>query len=122
MYDKELVSEILQQIFTAIERVEFRFTPVATPDFFLETEEGLEKLDAICMALIAIGESLKNIDKITDQSLLSKYPSINWKQIKGMRDVISHHYFDIDAEAVFQVCKSDIAELKQAIIKIKNEI
>jgi hypothetical protein len=34
----------------------------------------MEKLDAICMQLIAIGEALKNLDKITADSLLSKYP------------------------------------------------
>jgi len=35
-------------------------------DDFLVSEPGLEKLDAICMQLIAIGESLKNLDKITN--------------------------------------------------------
>ena len=73
MYDQELVVEILSQIVTALERIEFRFKPVTTSDFFLENEKGLEKLDAICMAIIGIGESLKNIDKLTDKKLLLKY-------------------------------------------------
>ncbi len=30
------------------------------------------------MMLIAIGESLKNIDKITSGSLLTQYPQIDW--------------------------------------------
>lgn len=33
--------------------------------------------------------------------LLDKYPAIEWKKIMGMRDILSHHYFDIDAEIVF---------------------
>jgi len=37
----------------------------------------MEKLDAICMQLIAIGEGLKNVDKITDNSLLHQYPDVN---------------------------------------------
>lgn len=61
----------------------------------------MEKLDAICMQLIAIGEALKNLDKITNDSLLPNYPQIDWKKVKGMRDIISHHYFDIDAEAIY---------------------
>jgi len=32
------------------------------------------------MQLIAIGESLKNLDKITSHSLLSKYPKFEWKK------------------------------------------
>ena len=34
------------------------------------------------MQLIAIGESLKNIDKITNKELLEKYPQIDWKGAK----------------------------------------
>jgi len=33
--------------------------------FFTNSHYGVEKLDSICMLFIAIGESLKNIDKIT---------------------------------------------------------
>lgn len=35
------------------------------------------------MKLIAIGESLKNLDKITKSMLLIKYPEIDWKAAKG---------------------------------------
>jgi uncharacterized protein with HEPN domain len=39
-----------------------------------------------------------------------------------MRDIISHHYFDIDAEAVFYVCKNELVTLNQTIIQIKNDL
>ena len=65
-------------------------------------KQGWKKLDAIRMQLIAIGEALKNLDKITADSLLPKYPQIDWKKVKGMRDVISHHYFDIDVRPFIQ--------------------
>ncbi len=39
------------------------------------------------MMLIAIGESLKKLDKITDGELLKKYPDIDWAGAKGMRDI-----------------------------------
>ena len=42
-----------------------RLEPVGSVDFFTNSADGMEKLDAVCMLLIAIGESLKNIDKIT---------------------------------------------------------
>ncbi len=78
----------------------------------------MEKLDAICMLLIAIGESLKKIDKITNQTLLVQYPEIDWKGVKGMRDIISHHYFDIDAEEIYWVCDNQISVLAKTIKKI----
>ena len=91
-------------------------------DYFFDSEQGLEKLDSICMALITIGESLKNLDKITGKELLSKYSAINWKRIMGMRDIISHHYFDLDAEIVFDVCQNKLIPLKSIIEKMLNDI
>ena len=70
------------------------------------------------MLLIAIGESLKNIDKITNDSLLSAYPEISWKGAKSMRDIISHQYFSIDAEIIFNVCDKNIENLHNTISKI----
>ena len=40
-----------------------RFKPINNSDDFLNNDIGLEKLDSICMQLIAIGESLKNFKR-----------------------------------------------------------
>jgi uncharacterized protein with HEPN domain len=122
MFDCELVSAILQQIIEATTRIERRCAAINTPDDFLATESGIDKLDGICMMLIAIGESLKNLDKITCGKLLSTHPEIDWKGAKGIRDIISHHYFDLDAEVVFSVCMDRLPGLVQAIKSMQNEI
>lgn len=122
MSDIKLIQDILSQIECAANRVERRFGSIESINTFLDSEEGLEKLDAICMQLIAIGESLKNLDKITNGELLPKYPQVDWKGAKGMRDVITHHYFDLDAEAVYNVCLEDIPVLIKTIGCIINEI
>jgi len=76
MYDKALAVEILSQILTSAQTILKRFEPIKSPDDFTASGSNLEKLDAICMQLIAIGESLKNLDKVTDNSLLPQYPHI----------------------------------------------
>ena len=40
----------------------------------------------------------------------------------GMRNIISHQYFDIDAEAVFQVCYIEIPRLSKTIEKMIKDI
>lgn len=85
MFDKLLVIEILRQILAAGEKVSGRFEGIRTADDFLIDERGLERLDSICMQLIAIGESLKNLDKITHQELLPKYPSIEWQKVNPVK-------------------------------------
>ena len=122
MYDKSLVIEILDQIIEAIKIVEERCSFVTHQDDFTDTKEGQEKLDAICMKLIAVGESLKKIDHITDSALLKKYPQVEWKKIKGIRDFISHHYFDLDAEMIFGICQDNIRELLTVLKQIENDL
>ena len=122
MYDRKLIREILSQIFDAIQKIKKRFCPISSPEEFTSSDEGMEKLDSICMQLIAIGESLKNLDKITSRDLLSKYPEIDWKKVIGMRDIISHHYFDLDAESIFDVCENHIDKVGNTIEKILNDI
>lgn len=115
MYDIELVREILRQILGAAQTITRRFAPITSPEDFVRSEAGLEKLDAICMQLIAIGESVKHLDKMTESTLLPRYPQIEWKRVMGMRDVLSHHYFDLDAEVVYSVCANQVKVLTQTI-------
>jgi len=117
-YDIELVLEILNKIKNSLEIILYRFKPIKRVEDFTGSPWGMEKLDSICMQLIAIGEGVKKIDKITKGTLFSKYPQIDWKGVKGMRDIISHHYFDVDAEIIYEVCKNKIPEFKKVISEI----
>ena len=88
---------------------------ISCDDGLILFKKGMVLLDATCMLLIAIGESLKNLDKTTDGKLLPTYPSIPWKNVKGLRDIIAHHYFDVDAAQILWIIKNEIAPLKEAI-------
>ncbi len=101
MYDKELVVEKLTQISDALDRVARRFEGIKSAEDFLASEQGLDMLDGICMMLIAVGENFKSIDRMTERKILTQYPDVNWRGVKGVRDVISHQYFNIDAEEIF---------------------
>ena len=122
LLSNKLIKEILEQILEATEWIKRKCSYARCEDDFIDTEEGQEKLDSICIKLIAIGESLKNIDKITHNQLLAKYPEIEWKKIKGIRDFISHHYFDIDAGIIFDICQNHIDPLKRTIQTILKDI
>ena len=79
-------------------------------------------LDAISIMLIALGERCKNLDKVTDGALLTRYPSVDWKGVKGMRDIISHHHFDINAESVFSVRRKHIPNLQQTLATMLKDL
>lgn len=121
MYDRELLLEDLKNIVWALDQISKRFQTIKSCDDFLKDDNGLEKLDSICMQLINIGEALKQVDKLTDAKLLAGYPEIDWKKAKGMRDIITHHYFDIDAETIYAVCSEHVPEMKKVMGNILSD-
>lgn len=122
MFDKHLVLSILKQIDEALEKTKGRASHIQSANDFTDSPSGMEKLDSICMLFIAIGEALKNIDKITGGSLLSQYPETDWKGAIGFRDIIAHHYFDIDAEQVFWICTHELESLDATIKKMMEDL
>jgi uncharacterized protein with HEPN domain len=118
MYDRKLALEILTQVYQATQTILMRFEPVKTVNDFTDSPAGMEKLDSICMLLIAIGEALKNLDKVTNNTMLSKDDPVDWKKAKGMRDIISHHYFEIDADVIYHVCTHHVPIMASSIKKM----
>ena len=119
---QSIALDILEDILSAIERLEERTKDIHSTDDFLSSASGMVLLDATCMLLIAIGESLKNLDKVTNGELLPTYPSIPWKNVKGLRDIIAHHYFDVDAAQILWIIKNEISPLKEAIRFFINDL
>lgn len=122
MYKKELALDSLLNIESALETIVERAAFANTADDFLISPDGMLRLDAICMNLIALGEAVKGLDKITKGELLAKYPEIYWSGVMKMRDKIAHHYFEMDAEVVFKTLKEDIPMILPVIYRIKKDI
>jgi uncharacterized protein with HEPN domain len=67
------------------------------------------------MLFIGVAESLKEIDKITDGELLSRYQKIDWIGVKGFRDIVVYRHFDIDAELFYWICTHELRPLSDTI-------
>ena len=106
---------LLFQIRTAILQLKEWNNNVQSSDDYYCSPDGMKNLAASCMLIEAIGESVKQIDKITDGNLLAKRPEIPWKDVIGIRNHIAHGYFDIDGDMVFDVVKNDLDSLLEAI-------
>jgi uncharacterized protein with HEPN domain len=122
MFDRILALEVINLIDENLKMVLQRTKHLTSADDFTSSDAGMILLDSVCMKLIAVGESIKNLDKITNKELLPKYSQIQWKQAMGMRDIIVHHYFDVDAEQIFNTLKEDIPTLINVLAEMKNEL
>jgi uncharacterized protein with HEPN domain len=124
MYDRTLILEILQRMEEALLTLTEGTRRTGHVNELLASPAGRLMLDGICMNLIVIGEDVKNLDRYSRQALLPSYPSIAWRKIMGMRDVIAHHYFEVDADKVFDTLRNDIPPLLttiQQMIKDQQE-
>ncbi|MCM1718719.1 HepT-like ribonuclease domain-containing protein [Bacteroides ovatus] len=122
MCKSQIIESLLKKIFQTVERILANSETITSPSFYLLTPSGMERLESTCMLLIAIGEGVKGVDKLTDKKLLSLYPEMDWKGVMGMRDIIAHHYFDLDAEIVYDVIKHDLPKLKDVLQQIIDDL
>ncbi len=111
---KELLLKKLLDVKDAIVRIENSFSKIDRAENFLDNPDAMDKMDAISMRLQAIGEVIKKIQKEYPE-LLNTHPEIDWKGVINFRDKISHHYFDIDAEEIFKICKHHLPVLSNTI-------
>ncbi len=118
MFDQEIVMDSLLKIRKAIETIEERSAVISDLNALLCTPNGMMRIDAICMNLIALGEAVKGLDKQTHGELLPKYPEVYWSGVMRMRDKIAHHYFEIDTDVVFRTIQEDIPQMKVVVDKI----
>ena len=105
----------LSQIKAAILQLQEWNKDVLSPDDYYCSSDGMRNLAASCMLLEAIGEGVKQIDKLTQGQLLIERPEIPWRDVVGIRNHIAHGYFDIDGDIVYDAIKNNMSELLVAI-------
>ena len=73
---------------------------------------------AVVKKIEIIGEAIKNIPK----EVKVEYKTIPWKDIVGMRNKITHNYFKIDYEIVWNVVKEKLPALKIQVERVLKEM
>ncbi|MFH1377074.1 MAG: DUF86 domain-containing protein [Candidatus Woesearchaeota archaeon] len=111
---KRSLDLFIKDILDSIKNIEI-FMKNISKEHFLKNRE---KQNAVIREIEIVGEAVKNIPN----SFRSKYPDIPWRDISGIRDIITHGYFRIDLETVWKVIEDDLPDLKQKIKKIKKDL
>ena len=106
------LSLYLNDIIESIERIQKYAFNIS----YEQLIEDKKTFDAIVHNLMIIGEGVKQIP----DELRKEYPQIPWREIAGMRDIITHTYFRINSRLVWNVINQDLVQLKECIQSIQN--
>ena len=87
----------LGHILECIELIEKYLEGNSKEDFL----ESKELQDSVMRRVEIIGEAVKNIP----DDFKKKHPKTEWRKIAGMRDILIHEYFGVDANLVWNVAK-----------------
>ena len=75
---------------------------------FVEFKRNYLIVDAVVRNFEIIGEASKNIP----ERIRHKYPSVPWRKMIGLRNLISHEYFGIDYEMIWTITKDNLPQNK----------
>lgn len=89
---------------------------------FLSSDSGMVLFNSTCMCLQTIGETIRQVDDRTCGCLFAHYPTTPWKQVIGMRNIISHEYLSIDPELVFDITSSELHPLLTDLHRVLADI
>ncbi|MDD5673848.1 MAG: DUF86 domain-containing protein [Chitinivibrionales bacterium] len=97
----------------AIQAIDQYTAPFSSADEFYAKRVNF---DAVLMNFIVIGEM---VDRISD-AFKTAHSEVDWVQIKGLRNIIAHDYFGVDAEEIWQIIKRYLPSLKQTVSILLN--
>lgn len=74
-------------------------------------------INSVCFDILQIGELAKSLS----DDFISKYNQMPWKNIKGMRDWVTHGYHSLEMTRVWKTASDDIKPLLEYCKKINQE-
>jgi uncharacterized protein with HEPN domain len=93
----------IEDILTSITEIE-QLTKELT---FEEFAKNPIIVKAVLYDFIVIGEATKNVPN----QIHSCYPLIPWRLMGGMRNVVTHEYFQLDLSRVWETIRNDLPSL-----------
>ncbi|WP_204151563.1 DUF86 domain-containing protein [Leptolyngbya sp. CCY15150] len=105
--------EKLQDILEAIERID---------RYAVQGRQAFEQNELIqtwfTQNLQVIGEASRSLSSATRD----EHPEIPWSNMIGMRNILTHNYFEIDLDIVWLAVEQELPNLKTAIAAILRSL
>lgn len=92
-----VAAERIGEYLVDVDRARFKSTPMIQ--------------DAVVRNLEVIGEAVKSLSDATREAM----PTVEWRKIAGMRDILAHEYFGVELEIVWEAAIAKVPEAAAAV-------
>lgn len=65
------------------------------------------RLDAVLYEIVILGEAARRLSN----QIREAHPDVPWREIIGLRSIVTHGYDQIDDSEIWQVVESDLPKL-----------
>ena len=121
-WHNDIVIDKLEQIQESIGMIELWCKGYVVEDDFLGSSTGMAMLDASILRLQIIGEAVRAIDSMTQGKLLCNYDEIPWRNIIGLRNIISHDYASVNYTMIIRIIKNNLHPLSVVVRRIIEDL
>ncbi len=107
------LNDFLLHILEAVSRIESYTINLTRDEFVLSTRDQ----DAVIRNFEVIGEASRNIDR-DFPDFVTAHPELPIRSAYDMRNALSHGYFGVDLDVVWQTIHNDLPVLKRNILAV----
>jgi uncharacterized protein with HEPN domain len=72
------------------------------------------RLDAVLYEIVVLGEAARRLS----EEIRTAHPEVPWREIIGMRSIVTHGYDQVDDDELWQVIQRDLPDLMPKLEKI----
>jgi uncharacterized protein with HEPN domain len=105
--------EKLYDILEAIERIE---------KYAIQGREAFEENELIQTWFVQHLQIIGEASRVLSADIRDENPEVSWSQMIGMRNILTHNYFEIDLDIVWLVVERELPKLKPQIEAILQSL
>ena len=104
--------ERLEDILLSIDDIQ-AFVAGMTRSQFLKVDSADRKTyRAVCNCISTLGEAIKALSP----EVTSKYHGVDWTDLAGMKDIVTHQYFQVQLEFLWNTITDELPALRTIVV------